>query len=161
MYLSHFMGHFYGLESERSKKLGRPTHRPWDWIRTTPITFLYHGYFWVVVFFMLSGFVLPMRLFKTNKISCFSGGSFRRYLRLMLPLWVIISLYFLSLELDLVSCDVYQEIHRKNFWHFCADCLFGVWFGDTSWAPATWTLGIELKATFLIYLVAFTVRDYR
>jgi hypothetical protein len=34
------------------------------------------------------------------------------------------------------------------------DGLIGTWYGDTSWSIATWTLSIELIATYLIYLLA-------
>jgi len=59
-----------------------------------------HGYFWVVVFFILSGFVLPLNFFKTGRETCITGGTFRRYLRLMLPVLMIMSLYYLWAKMD-------------------------------------------------------------
>ena len=71
-----------------------------NWVRNTPITLLYHGYFWVVVFFILSGFVLTLRFFKIRKHTCVTGGTFRRYLRLMIPLWVTLSIFYFCLKME-------------------------------------------------------------
>ena len=68
-----------------------------DWIlfvKMTPFNLFIHGYFWVVIFFILSGFVLPLRFFKKQQASSIFGGTYRRYLRLMLPLAVAASLYY-------------------------------------------------------------------
>jgi len=40
-----------------------------EWItnfKATPFTVFVHAYFWVVVFFILSGFVLPLKWYKTR-----------------------------------------------------------------------------------------------
>jgi peptidoglycan/LPS O-acetylase OafA/YrhL len=45
------------------------------------------------------------------------------------------------------------------------DGLFGTWFADDdkndTWLTPTWTLSIELWATFFVYLLAQTVRFYK
>jgi len=128
------------------------------YLNMTPMLVFVHGYFWVVIFFILSGFVLPLSFFKTKKPSCIFGATFRRYIRLMIPVFVIISLYYIVAKL---SKNGYREVKRKNFGHLIIDGLVGTWFGDQSYTPATWTLSIELFATFFIYLVAFTAVNYR
>ena len=54
---------------------------------------------------------------------------------------------------------------EKNWLDAFLDGLFGVWFGNDShndaWLTPTWTLGIELWATFYVYLLAQTVRFYK
>ena len=44
------------------------------------------------------------------------------------------------------------------------DGLIGTWVGgdgaNDTWISPTWTLGIELIATFWVYLVAQTLRQY-
>ena len=67
----------------------------------TPLVVFIHGYFWVIVFFILSGFVLPLSYFKTRKPSCIYGGAFRRYPRLMIPVWVTISIYYVVVQFGL------------------------------------------------------------
>lgn len=53
------------------------------------------------------------------------------------------------------------ELKGKTFLSFCFDITIGIWYGDNSWAIATWTLSIELVATFMVYLIAQTVIEYR
>jgi peptidoglycan/LPS O-acetylase OafA/YrhL len=100
VYICHFSDRFYHTPSlDDIKENKSPAdHMLPDWTRTTPVTILYHGYFWVVVFFILSGFVLTLRFFKIRKHTCLTGGTFRRYLRLMIPVWFIISLYYIALR---------------------------------------------------------------
>jgi peptidoglycan/LPS O-acetylase OafA/YrhL len=121
---------------------------------------MYHGYYWVVVFFILSGFVLTLRFFKIRKHTCITGGTFRRYLRLMIPLWVILSLYYFCLKMqlfdkeDLMEGNDLHRISKKTFLDLTYDSLFSVWYGDNDWAISVWTLSIELTATFMVYLIA-------
>ena len=109
------------------------------------------------VFFILSGFVLPLNFFKNRKPTSVTGGTFRRYLRLMLPVLMILSLYYLASALDLVGPkDGMQEIKtkKKTFGLLIYDSTISTWYGDKSWAKVTWTLSIELFATFYVYLLA-------
>jgi peptidoglycan/LPS O-acetylase OafA/YrhL len=169
VYLTHFLDHFYHLPETPEKYNGMPKdERLPDYFREIPILVLaYHGYFWVVVFFILSGFVLTLRFFKIKKHTCITGGTFRRYLRLMIPLWVILSLYYLALRLEVISKEDLKEgndLHKikdKTFLDMVYDSLFSVWYGDNDWAIAVWTLSIELTATFMVYLIAQTVVEYK
>ena len=130
-------------------------------MRASPLNVFVHGYFWVVVFFILSGFVLPLRYFATIKDSCIYGGTFRRYLRLMIPAAVAISIYYWVVKMGFTQPKSFRSLKRKNFLHLIFDGLFGIWFGDTSYCIATWTLSIELFATFFVYLLAYTAINYR
>ena len=112
VYLSHFMDHFFPLRKKKEiaeDPIGYQEKNIPDWVRNTPITLLYHGYFWVVVFFILSGFVLTLRFFKIKKHTCVTGGTFRRYLRLMIPLWITLSLFYFCLKLELFDKDDMQD----------------------------------------------------
>ena len=130
-----------------------------EWIsnfKATPFSVFVHGYFWVIVFFILSGFVLPLRWFKTQKSDCVISGTFRRYLRLMLPYWVIISLYYLVVKSGWTSPKKSRlnPIKKKDFLNLIFDGLFGCWFGDYSYTVAAWTLSVELWSSFFVYLLA-------
>ena len=125
-----------------------------DSMRNTPFKVLYHGYFWVIVFFILSGFVLPLNFYRTRRATCISGGTFRRYFRLMLPVLIILSFYYFFMKMDAMGPYTFTTIKNKSFWDLLFDSLFATWLGDHSWAGATWTLSIELFATFLIYLLS-------
>ena len=55
-----------------------------------------------------------------------------------------------------------NKIKRKNPFTFTVDVTMGTWVAaDQSYFIAEWTLGIELLASFFIYLIAFTVVNYR
>jgi peptidoglycan/LPS O-acetylase OafA/YrhL len=58
-----------------------------------------------------------------------------------------------------------QRTIRKTWSDAFMDGLFGVWFANDdkndTWLTPTWTLSIELWATFLVYLLAQTVRFYK
>ena len=95
VYLSHFHDQFFPWLTKEQADQGRDNRYFPDWAHMSPVKVFYHGYFWVVVFFILSGFVLPLRFFKTGKETCITGGTFRRYLRLMLPVLMILSLFHL------------------------------------------------------------------
>lgn len=160
VYLSHFFDQFYPIPSQEMLDDGWERILP-DWLRNTPAKILYHGYFWVIVFFILSGFVLPMNFFRSGRQTCITGGTFRRYLRLMLPVLMIVSLYYLCLKLDFMGDYTFERIKTKTFVDLIFDTIFLTWFGDDSWSTATWTLSIELFATFFIYLLSQTAVQYR
>lgn len=80
----------------------------------------------------------------------------------MLPVVLIMSLYYIFARTGLASGkSALSSIKRRHFGIFLADTTLGVWMGDTSYSIAEWTLSIELYASFFIYLIAFTVINYR
>lgn len=73
-----------------------------------PVSALRNGDLWVSIFFILSGFVLPLNFFKTGRESCISGGVMRRYFRLMIPVLMIQSIYYFCARLDLFGKSTYN-----------------------------------------------------
>lgn len=130
-------------------------------MRTTPIRVLYMGSLWVKVFFIISGFVLPLRYFKTGKASCVTGGTFRRYFRLMIPMLIIISIYYFFMRMDCFGDSTYNKIKDHVFSEVLYDGLVGTWFGGTRWFFPAWTLSTELYASFWVYLLAEIAREFR
>ena len=43
---------------------------------------------------------------------------------------------------------------------FLCDAFIGVYYGDWGWNLAVWTISIELKGTFVVYMVALTAVHY-
>jgi peptidoglycan/LPS O-acetylase OafA/YrhL len=127
----------------------------------TPLVVMIHGYFWVIVFFILSGFVLPLSYFKTGKLSSIYGGSLRRYPRLMLPVLFTLTLYYLVVKFGVTYKYAFPAVKRKNFGLLLLDGLVGTWLGNNDYTVVTWTLSIELWASFLIYILALVTINYR
>lgn len=68
------------------------------------------------VFFVLSGFVLPISWFKGRKTNSISGAAFRRYFRLMLPMFVILSIYYFVAKFDFPrKMSTFAKIKHKQF----------------------------------------------
>ena len=127
-----------------------------------PASLFYNGYYWVKVFFILSGFVLPLNFFKTGRYTCLTGGVMRRYFRLMLPVLMILSIYVLFARFDCFGESTFNKIKNKTITNLLFTSMFETWAGPTlSFIGPTWTLGIEFWATYLIYIVAFTAHAYR
>lgn len=129
VYHSHFFDQFIPYLPPSEIEDGKDKRHCPEVLRKTPLKIIYSGYFFVVVFFILSGFVLPLRYFKTGKETCLTGGTFRRYLRLMLPVLMIQSLYYLFMKFGAMDEHTFERIQGKNFFNFLFDSLFGVWFG--------------------------------
>ena len=164
VYLNHFMLTFYPYYTRADMEEPTEKYYPPEWMRTTPVKVLYAGHLWVLVFFILSGFVLPMNYFKTGRPTAITGGTFRRYLRLMLPVLFTYSIIYFFLRVDAYGDSAFLRINSKMWSDVFLDGLFGTWIGgdgaNDTWITPTWTLGIELMATFWIYLLAQTVRQY-
>jgi predicted branched-subunit amino acid permease len=62
---------------------------------------------------------------------------------------------------DFSDKNDFGELKGKTYWDFVFDSTIGVWYGDNTWCVAVWTLSIELTATFLVYMLAQTVVEYR
>ena len=82
-------------------------------MRTTPARIVYAGNLWVLVFFILSGFVLPMNYFKTGRLIAITGGTFRRYLRLMLPVLVTYGILYFFMRLDAYGDESFKNLNKK------------------------------------------------
>lgn len=79
----------------------------------------------------------------------------------MLPVLMILSLYHFFAKIDAFGENTFKKVYKKTYLELLSDSLFGVWFGDNSWSTPTWTLSIELVATFFIYLLSQTAVKYR
>ena len=121
----------------------------------------YQGALWVKVFFILSGFVLPLRFFKTQRDSCLTGGSFRRYFRLMIPVLMTMSIYYLFMRMDCFGESTYNKIKPRTFGDVIYDGMIGTWQGGTRWFYPAWTLSVELFASFWVYRIAEVAKEYR
>lgn len=74
-----------------------------DNIHGTPIALLYGGTFAVVIFFVLSGFVLSIAYFQTKNENIIKKMATNRYLRLMLPALASVMIAYILLSLGFAS----------------------------------------------------------
>ena len=65
------------------------------------------------------------------------------------------------MKFDLMCPETFTRIKGRGFFDLLFDSIFGVWFGQYNWSTATWTLSIELIATFFIYLLSQLGYNYR
>lgn len=145
VYFSHLIMFFYPSPDQTDEEVIPISNPPWlRYARMTPLVVLINGYFWVIVFFILSGFVLPLSYFKTGKTSALYGGSFRRYPRLMLPVLYVISIYYLVVKLGVTFRVAFHATKLKNFGTLLLDGLIGTWIGNHDYTVVTWSLSIEL-----------------
>ena len=54
-----------------------------------------------------------------------------------------------------------NEIKHKSFLQLVLDGLIGIWFMNIDYTAVTWTLSIELFASYAIFLISFVVIQYR
>jgi len=71
----------------------------------------------------------------------------------MVPVLFSISVVWFFLRMDVYGDSSFNRINEKTLLDVFLDGLIGTWTGDDTWLTSTWTLGIELIATFWIYLV--------
>jgi peptidoglycan/LPS O-acetylase OafA/YrhL len=128
----------------------------------TPLGGIINGHPQVLLFFILSGFVLPLGFFINKRDSSIIGGTFRRYLRLMLPVFLTMLPIYLIARVDILPGRL--KLYKTRDLHlFLYEMLVGIWFQGADMIlmnNPTWTLGIEFACTFIIYIVAFTTRGY-
>jgi peptidoglycan/LPS O-acetylase OafA/YrhL len=81
----------------------------------------------------------------------------------MIPVLFTYSVVYFFMRIDAYGDDAFKDLD-KSWVDVLTDGLFGTWMADKDhadkWVNPTWTLGIELIATFWIYLFAMTVRAY-
>mgnify|MGYP000710342054 FL=1 len=164
VFLFHFTEAFWKVDKRPDGDNLDGSWSPPAWLiflRTTPVGICIAGYAAVSVFFVLSGFVLPLQWFFRRRYSSIYGGVFRRYLRLMLPMLIVLSLYYVVAKMDCTTRnETLSSVKPKSFFEFLVDGTIGVWFMNTDYAGLTWTLSVELIASYFIYILALVPIHY-
>ena len=108
VFLFHYTEAFWKLDKHPDNEAELNLDGSWNtptWLfvmRNSPLGIVMSGYCAVSVFFVLSGFVLPLGWFASGgkAVSAITGGIFRRYLRLMLPMLLCLSFYYIVAKMD-------------------------------------------------------------
>lgn len=165
--LDHFFRTFYPATFAN----GNITHSNYEWLFIkTPLFAVVNGSFAVVVFFVLSGFVLSYGYFKKGSAD-FVSSVIKRYFRLMPIVLGSILLAFLLLKLNLFfnsKAGIMPFSWRDNtisFGQALWQGLIGVFMvqpGDASLNSPLWTIYYEMLGSVLVYsLLALLGKDKR
>lgn len=125
-----------------------------------PFRAFWNSHVAVGLFFILSGFVLPLNYFKkvrnngANSHDSITSGTFRRYFRLMIPLTTAYSIYYFVKNANLLGPDTFSGINEKRFIDIFKDGIFKTWFGYNEWMGASWTMEFELIGSYFVYLLS-------
>lgn len=134
-------------------------------ISQTPINLLYNGNFAVCIFFVISGYVLSASFFSSKNKDVVYSSAYRRYLRLMIPVLVTSFFYYLFLSqhwfvskhIPVISNSPWLQKMwntEPGFFHFIKSTLYDLIVHrdiEPPYNPALWSIGIELKGSYLVY----------
>lgn len=79
----------------------------------------------------------------------------------MLPMLICLSFYYIVAKMDCTTRPgTFSRVKPKSFFEFLVDGTIGVWFMNTDYAGLTWTLSVELIASYFIYILALVPIHY-
>jgi peptidoglycan/LPS O-acetylase OafA/YrhL len=122
----------------------------------------YNGNFMVCIFFVLSGFVLSYKFFVKKDHEILTQSASKRYLRLVIPVAVSISLAFFLMKFSLFYNQQAGIISGSNwlgvFWRFTpnfgdalSQILLGTFFTNVyDYNVTLWTVAFEFFGSFLV-----------
>jgi hypothetical protein len=79
----------------------------------------------------------------------------------MIPVLMILSLYYLFMRLDCFGSDTYEKIKGLTYLDMIYAGVIGTWYGETRWFFPAWTLSVELYASYIVYRISDFAIDYR
>jgi len=141
---------------------------------STPLGLIGAGNFSVCIFFVLSGYVLTQKYFKTKDRSIIISGAVRRYLRLFVPVFAATMLSFLLASTGMFHYFIEAVMisgnnNYANYWTFTPDlaeaikqAAWGTFFtGDDTYNPVLWTMTIEFYGSMLVFAMALLFGSLR
>jgi len=153
-------------------------HHGLDFFALPMIRILYAGNTAVAVFFILSGYVLPLGFFKKGNAARLGSSIFRRVPRLLIPLVFFSFFSYILLitggyndaairETSKLATGMEQEwFHRMSpsskdpditysFLHWFTETFINTWYsGNNDYLAFAWTLRFELIGAILVYCAA-------
>ncbi|WP_347722507.1 acyltransferase family protein [Lysinibacillus capsici] len=142
----------------------------------TPFNLIFNGYFAVMIFFVLSGFVLTNKFFKSGENEFIISSAIRRYIRLVIPVAFSCTIAYLILKFSLFSNNELAN-YTKGYWYlpnyynfeaslidmikksFVDTFVYGV--DTTSYNAVLWTMKIEFLGSLLVYSLALLIGKLR
>lgn len=131
---------------------------------STPLGLIGAGNFSVCIFFVLSGYVLTQKYFRTKDKKIIVSGAVRRYIRLFVPVLAVTILSFLLASTGVFhyyieTVTVSGNNNYDNYWTFTPDivdaikqAVWGSFFtGDDTYNPVLWTMTTEFYGSMLVF----------
>lgn len=142
-------------------------------IAGTPLNLVFHGHFWVAVFFVLSGYVLSLPGIRDPSARWAISSAVKRYPRLAIP--ALASAVFawgvgvLSLGKHLTFITPVTFTQMANPYAEPGSLLaaigqggFGAFFlNENSINPVLWTIGIELLGSLIVIGIVFMFPEFK
>lgn len=128
----------------------------------TPFNLLFNGNFSVCLFFVLSGYVLSYRFFRSKDNAIIYSSAARRYFRLAVPAFASVLLAYLVILVGAgwfgeVSAVTKSSMHdpytiMPSVWTLLKEGLYHNFFTyGSQFNPVLWTMTYELFGSFLIF----------
>ncbi len=173
--VSHFVAAFLpSMLHKNYPSIFAKNHHPsglFDVLTSPMVSIFYNGHFAVLIFFVLSGYVLTMPYYNQDESSgVLSKRLWGRYLRLNIPIFFAISIsyvvYVSGLYLNVHAADMSGSTEwLKNFFpsgillsDAVKESVFqSIIFGNSALIPPLWTLKIEFIGS--LYVLLFYISE--
>ncbi|GIO41968.1 acyltransferase family protein [Paenibacillus apis] len=160
--LSHFVIVFFPAANYLNKKQIHLSSFEVS-IGNSPLNLIYNGNFAVFLFFVLSGFVVSYKFFKTNNKDEVTSIAVRRYFRLMIPVIVTSTVVYLLMKANLFYNGEAAKLTGSAWlgkqWTFDPSLyqmlkitLFDVFVkGNNQFNNVLWTMKWEFLGSFILF----------
>jgi peptidoglycan/LPS O-acetylase OafA/YrhL len=162
VFLNHFSLAFYNAYFTQKPAASHLNGYELDYGHTL-YSFINNGGYCVAIFFVLSGFVLSRKYFRSNDVEVAISGLHRRFIRLYIPIAVTLIISYLLMTSHLYFNDAASHITLSDWfikqWHFLepekrlwASLTYGTMFyGDASFDTCLWTISYEFYGSLFVY----------
>ncbi|MFA6004859.1 MAG: acyltransferase [Patescibacteria group bacterium] len=133
-------------------------------IARSPLNIFYNGNFAFFLLFVVSGFVLSYKFFKTKSIEVVQQSAAKRYFRLVVPVFVSVFIAYWFMKLNLfanmpvsVITHSYNWLNKSwnfvpNFFAMLYEGLVGTFFfGTAKYNSVLWMMRYEFFGSFLVF----------
>lgn len=169
VFISHLIIAFWPVLYSKGNPFLSTFPKPVRWLSNTPLRVIYDGQFAVMLFFVLSGFVLSIAFFRRQSGDGIPAAAARRYSRLMIPAAISVFLGYLVLTAGAmhnmaaskmmndtvgyphqwIALFYHQDpVARVALRHALWDTFFR---GGSVYNQNLWTMSIELPGSFIVY----------
>jgi|GEM_PF-299115 len=172
VFISHLIIGFWPVLYSKGNPYLATFPKPVRWLSESPLRVIYDGQFAVMLFFVLSGFVLSIAFFRRQSGEGIPAAAARRYTRLMIPAAISVLLGYLVLAAggmhNLAAGKMMNEtvgyphqwialfyhqdpVARVALRHALWDTFFR---GGSVYNQNLWTMSVELPGSFAVYAFA-------